>query len=68
MNSERDLVVRVSDECVGVGQCVTIAPEVFDLDDDGYSRTRVGTVPADQREQVLRAVSSCPTGAIEVVS
>jgi len=57
----------VSDECVGVGQCIAIAPSVFERNDSGYSIAPFGAVPDNHRAQVLRAVASCPTGAIEIV-
>lgn len=55
------------DKCIGAGQCVMTAPDVFDQDEDA------GTVvllteqpPAPSRDKVRRAVNFCPAGVIEV--
>jgi ferredoxin len=53
------------ERCTGHGRCWTLAPEVFDADDDGYcATTSVFEVPADQVEVALRGVRSCPEHAI----
>lgn len=57
--------VHVDDDvCAGHGICLGLAPEVFDLDDDGYAVVLVVELPEDQREAVRKAVQQCPTGAI----
>ena len=51
--------------CMGNGQCVALAPEVFRHNED---RQSVVVDPAGAPEDVvLRAAGSCPTGAIAVV-
>lgn len=52
------------DVCAGHGICLGLAPEVFDLDDDGYAVVLVAEVPDEQVEAVRKAVQQCPTGAI----
>ena len=47
--------------CVGSGQCELLAPEVFEVDDDGA--VRVLEEPDDEGA-VRDAVSQCPTGAL----
>ncbi|WP_026162783.1 ferredoxin [Kribbella catacumbae] len=48
--------------CVGAGQCVLAAPEVFDQDDDGLV---VVTAPDHPDDAAVRdAVHLCPAGAI----
>ncbi|MEU2874519.1 ferredoxin [Streptomyces olivoreticuli] len=52
------------DRCVGAGQCVLSAPEVFDQDEDGLV-TLVGTGPgADKESSVRLAGALCPSQAI----
>lgn len=57
--------VRVDpDLCAGFGLCVGIAPEVFELHDDGYATVLVGEVPPDLEDLVSRAANQCPAQAI----
>jgi len=55
-----------ADACVGAGQCVVLAPAVFDLDDDGKVVVLYGTPPEEQRSRVADAVAACPSFAIEI--
>ncbi len=60
--------VRVDREvCVGTGSCVSICPEVFELDDEGISVPKVDVVPSDVEDTCREAVESCPVDAIEIV-
>ena len=61
----RELNVTVDhDLCVGNGQCVFLAPEVFRHND---ARQSEAVDPAGAPEEgVLEAAGSCPTGAIAV--
>lgn len=56
------------ERCEGHGLCVFTAPAVFDLDEDGYSSVVVDAIPADQMDGVLRAIASCPAGALAMRS
>jgi ferredoxin len=52
--------------CVGNGLCMNVAPEVFDMQDDG-SLTILQEYPAEElREKVEDAVRMCPVQAIVV--
>ncbi len=53
-----------SDACIGCGACTAIAPEVFELNDEGLSTCIVDEVDKDNEENVKEAIESCPTGAI----
>jgi ferredoxin len=59
------LKVRVDRElCIGVSNCVAIAPTVFELDNENKA---VVLDPASVNEQViLEAAESCPQDAIVV--
>jgi ferredoxin len=50
--------------CVGNAQCVGLAPEVFQHNENGQSE--VVDPEGAPEELILRAASYCPTGAIEV--
>lgn len=54
--------------CCGAGQCVLIAPEVFDQrDDDGIVILLASEPGADQHTQVREAAAVCPGAAIQVI-
>ncbi|MEU8026845.1 MULTISPECIES: ferredoxin [Micromonospora] len=65
-------VVRVAVDrgrCCGSGNCVVVAPEVFDQDDtDGLVLLRRPEPPPEAAERVRRAVEVCPAGAIRFTS
>ncbi|SNR90710.1 ferredoxin [Geodermatophilus saharensis] len=50
--------------CVGSGQCELLAPDVFEVDDDGA--VRVLQEHPDAAAAVRDAVSQCPTGALSL--
>ncbi len=52
------------DLCVGFGDCVDIAPEVFALDEEGIAELL--SPEAVERECLLRACAACPVDAITV--
>lgn len=53
--------------CVGHGRCYSLAPEVYEPDDDGYCATRSLDVAPDLEERARLGARSCPEGAISVV-
>ena len=62
--------VRVSAElCTGHGRCWTLAPEVFDSDDEGLNAARgsIVEVAEGSEGEASAAVSSCPEGALEEI-
>ena len=60
-----ELRIRIDRElCVGFGDCVTAAPEAFQLDAEGLA---VFHDPGGvERERLLRACDACPVDAITV--
>ncbi|MEU5839974.1 ferredoxin [Streptomyces diacarni] len=55
------------DKCCGAGQCVLVAPEVFDQrDEDGIVVLLDQAPPPEQYENVREAAAVCPAAAIEV--
>ncbi|WP_406641491.1 ferredoxin [Amycolatopsis sp. WGS_07] len=60
-------VVVDQSRCVGAGQCVLVAPEVFDQrDEDGIVVLLQEDPPAELHAQVKDAAQLCPALAIEV--
>ena len=57
-------VVADREACVGAGQCELLAPEVFEVDDDGA--VRVLQPEPDDDSAVRDAVQQCPTGALSI--
>jgi len=53
--------------CAAHGQCVPEAPEVFELDDEGYSTVVVSPIPAELRTSAEQAIRACPVGALSLV-
>lgn len=54
--------------CQGHNRCYLLAPEVFDVDDEGYAVLRIsGDVPPDLEEKARLAVDNCPEFAIRLV-
>ncbi|MFD7921385.1 ferredoxin [Streptomyces sp. NPDC059740] len=55
------------DKCCGAGQCVLVAPEVFDQrDEDGIVVLLAAEPGADQYAAVREAATVCPAAAITV--
>lgn len=50
--------------CSGFGACAELAPQIFDLDDEGLVSVRTGTTGDDA---ALEAAAACPMAAISVV-
>jgi ferredoxin len=49
--------------CNGYGVCEALAPEVFELDDDGFAVLRTAI---SDNEALRQACDSCPMGAISI--
>ncbi len=58
--------IRVETEkCQGHNRCFVVAPELFELDDYGYSHElNGGEVPPGLEEKARLAVQNCPERAI----
>ena len=50
--------------CESNAVCVGIAPNVFELGDDGLARTLVDEVPPGRENAVREAVTLCPKAAL----
>ncbi|MFG2141150.1 ferredoxin [Streptomyces sp. NPDC048650] len=54
------------DICIGAGQCVLTAPNVFTQDDDGFSQLLPGREDGAGDPLVREAARACPVQAITV--
>ncbi|MEU1824694.1 MULTISPECIES: ferredoxin [Streptomyces] len=55
-----------NERCIGAGQCVLTAPDVFDQDDDGLVTVLAPEPGAELTDAVWRAGDLCPARAITV--
>ena len=58
-------VIVDRDICAGIGNCVEVAPTVFELDED--NRAVVLDPSSVPRETLIEAAESCPLLAISVL-
>lgn len=54
------------DACIGCELCVTICPEVFDMDDEQIAIVIADPIPSDAEDDAKEAEDSCPTSAISI--
>ena len=55
------------ERCTGHGRCYTLAPELYEPDDDGYCATRSLAVRAGFEDQARVGARNCPEHAITLV-
>ena len=53
--------------CVGHGRCYTLAPEVFDADDQGHCLVIRPVVDAELVDRAAIGVANCPERALSLV-
>jgi ferredoxin len=56
-----------ADRCTGHGRCYSLAPEVFEPDDEGHSVLVVEDIPPGLEEKARLGVENCPEQAISIV-
>jgi ferredoxin len=53
--------------CEGYGFCAETAPEIYEIDDEGYARLRLDGPPTSEQEPAAEAGARvCPVAAIAV--
>lgn len=55
-----------TERCSGHGRCYTMAPEVFDSDENGNGFVRSADTPEELRAKAIIGVENCPERAISV--
>ena len=59
--------IRVDrDKCQGHAMCFAVAPELYELDEEGYSSIDTLEVPPESEEDARRGAAACPEGAISL--
>lgn len=62
-----DLTVRIDRLlCVGFGDCIDLAPDAFEFDDEGIATLKDGVDETD-RKRLLEACECCPVDALIVL-
>ncbi|MFN8032713.1 MAG: ferredoxin [Mycobacterium sp.] len=51
-------------KCTGHGICETVAPDVFEVTDDGRVHIHGNDRPESDRERMQQAVTQCPAAAL----
>jgi ferredoxin len=66
---EISVKVEIDDvKCVGAGQCVLLAPEVFDQRDEDGIVVLLDETPAEEHHDVVReSAMVCPAAAIHLI-
>jgi ferredoxin len=55
------------DRCAGHGMCLTLCPEIFELNDDGWAVASPEEVPAELESAARDAIANCPEKAIREI-
>ena len=53
--------------CASTGTCEMIAPDLFEISDDGDLIVLADPVPDDQVDAARKAARECPTRALKIV-
>ena len=55
--------------CTGHGRCFVLAPEVYELDDDGYNAQRGGVIDVNpaHADAARFGAENCPEAAITLI-
>jgi ferredoxin len=59
-------VIHDRPKCVGHARCAAVAPEVYDLDENGYLDLEEKNVGEEMRSQAIRGMRACPERAISL--
>jgi ferredoxin len=60
--------IRIDPErCTGHGRCYSLAPELFEPDDEGHGIVIVEDVPPELVEKAHAGVGNCPEQAISSI-
>ncbi|MFH1682526.1 MAG: ferredoxin [Candidatus Woesearchaeota archaeon] len=55
------------DTCIGCGACTAVAPDLFEMDDNGKSKAKKGETSSEKELKAAQeAEETCPVQAIKV--
>lgn len=55
-------------KCEGHNRCVARAPDVFRIDEEGYSSAPEGHLSPESEEDARQAIRECPERAISIIA
>ena len=53
--------------CTGQAMCESIAPDIFEINDDGELEVKAAEIPDGRLGEAERAVACCPNAALHLV-
>jgi len=56
--------LRVTDQCIGCGLCVSQNEKYFEFNDEGLSKVKQEIIDEEDKAELLNLVDSCPGEAI----
>lgn len=59
-------IVLDENKCSSLGMCESVAPDYFEVGDDGALVVLNAQPPEDTRALMEEAVAACPTGALSI--
>lgn len=59
-------VAHTQGTCGGVEACVELAPDYFEVDENGLIRLLRSEISQEDLDRVTEAVNECPTGALRL--
>ncbi len=59
-------IVLDENKCSSLGMCESVAPNFFEVGDDGALKLLNPAPPGDQRALMEEAVAACPTSALSI--
>ena len=67
LQQENNMQIKLEvDKCIGSGSCEMLAPEVFEVGEDGLAKLLDASPGSEMESKVRAAEESCPTRAIAV--
>jgi ferredoxin len=61
-------IVVDQSKCTGHARCNAVAPDLYEVDDNGYCALTELQVPADRESDAKAGAGECPEQAISIVS
>jgi ferredoxin len=59
-------IVHDTTICASIGMCEAVAPDVFEIGDDGALTILIPNPPEDRRAEIEQACADCPTNALSI--
>ena len=54
-------------KCIGAASCVNIAPDTWELDNEGLAKAKKVSFTEKELAKQVKAAKSCPTHAISII-